>query len=646
MTNSVLRRALLRITVLTVLAGLLLGGAFIRAKASDAEEPLQKSEEISYFGRAALAELDRAEVLLYAYDRIVEGVAEAKPAIYLTDGENAITTEEADVAFEAYRRDHTGHFWLATKYSIHYRTPEDAVYLAPTYFFEGAELDAAKEVFEQKVLELIDGIDDTLEDFDKELILHDRLAEKVTYIEDTYAHSAYGAIVEGKAVCEGYAEALQYLMSRVGIEGFIATGTSTNPTTGEAEGHAWNIFKIDGRYYHTDLTWNDQGETLYHAYFNLPESAITEDHTIAEVPFALPVSESTEQSYFTLKPGRLDNDEYSVVEIANLLREGKKTAHVYITGSTDTFLEWYQANISNIARECGVIGKYMYSYAKLGREVVIAVYNCKHIGLLQHIEPKPESCTENGNTEYYLCECGKYFSDPFAFSEITNKSSVVIKATGHDFSKADETDAYIHSEGDCKTAKTYWYACSLCGESAENEPFAYDKYYSGTELGNHKIASVLSSENGVHFYGCSVKGCSHREGEQTCYGGVATCSLLAKCEACGAGYGELLPHSFDTDEWGYIGADGHARACTADGCSAHSEVEKHSADNCEICGYVKSEPDKSGETSPNVKELPDTLNIAGFTLKTSTLIIVIVGFIGVALIITVISKIAAKKKKN
>ena len=161
----------------------------------------------------------------------------------------------------------------------------------------GAELETAKLEFENEIDNILAGITPSMSEYEKEKYLHDALALRVTYIDSENAHNAYGALVEGEAVCEGYAEALQCLLHRVGIQSFIAIGSSVNPSTGSSEGHAWNTVKIDGKYYHVDLTWNDQGSKLFRAYFNVSDAIILKDHVIDEASFPLPQCNSLDSFY-------------------------------------------------------------------------------------------------------------------------------------------------------------------------------------------------------------------------------------------------------------------------------------------------------------------------------------------------------------
>lgn len=98
---------------------------------------------------------------------------------------------------------------------------------------------------------LLSGIDRDASPAVVALKVHDALADNVKYDYDAnnvYAHSAYGALVDGCAVCDGYAKAYKYLLGMCGIDASVVTSRI----------HAWNIVNFDGRYYETDVAWDDE----------------------------------------------------------------------------------------------------------------------------------------------------------------------------------------------------------------------------------------------------------------------------------------------------------------------------------------------------------------------------------------------------
>lgn len=102
-----------------------------------------------------------------------------------------------------------------------------------------------------RAMELINK-DVSYTEMQKAIILHDYLAIQVEYDttgSNTNRFSAFGALRDGKAVCQGYALAYKYLLNKAGIECHIVTSETLN--------HAWNIVKLNGKYYHVDVTWDD-----------------------------------------------------------------------------------------------------------------------------------------------------------------------------------------------------------------------------------------------------------------------------------------------------------------------------------------------------------------------------------------------------
>ena len=89
-------------------------------------------------------------------------------------------------------------------------------------------------------------------------------------------------------------------------------------------------------------------------------------------------------------------------------------------------------------------------------------FTITHEHKLTKVEAKKETCTEKGNSEYYTCDCGKWFKDDKAETEIVDKTSVEIKAAGHTASKDWSRDA-----------KSHWHKCTVCKEAAD-EKVAHD----------------------------------------------------------------------------------------------------------------------------------------------------------------------------
>lgn len=71
------------------------------------------------------------------------------------------------------------------------------------------------------------------------------------------AHTAYGAIVEGYAVCDGYANAYNDLLGRVGVTATYVLGRKPLHLGEDPQLHAWSCVTIGGKKYHVDVTADD-----------------------------------------------------------------------------------------------------------------------------------------------------------------------------------------------------------------------------------------------------------------------------------------------------------------------------------------------------------------------------------------------------
>ena len=109
------------------------------------------------------------------------------------------------------------------------------------------------------------------------------------------AHNIYGALVERKAVCDGFAAAFQFLVQSMGYVCTCVSGTSDHNLYGNVN-HVWNVVRIDKNYYHIDLTWdtNHYADNKAYSYdwFLLDDDGILSDHTwdISTTPPAVDTS--------------------------------------------------------------------------------------------------------------------------------------------------------------------------------------------------------------------------------------------------------------------------------------------------------------------------------------------------------------------
>lgn len=151
---------------------------------------------------------------------------------------------------------------------------------------ESAESQAKKQKeIKAKVSEIIEEIiTEDMTEQEKELAINRYLCDTVTYDEEALLNaqkygymradkkyndsfSAYGALMDGKCVCMGYASSFKLLAEAAGLETIIVTGFLEGGIS-----HEWNKVKIDGEWQIVDVTNNDN-EYFANALLNLPSFA-------------------------------------------------------------------------------------------------------------------------------------------------------------------------------------------------------------------------------------------------------------------------------------------------------------------------------------------------------------------------------------
>ena len=94
-------------------------------------------------------------------------------------------------------------------------------------------------------------ISPNMNDFDKITVINKYLIDRFEYDKSLKSNTAYTALKTGKAICQGYAMAAYKMFNLVGIENRIIIGDL------DGVPHGWNLVKLNGKWYHLDVTNND-----------------------------------------------------------------------------------------------------------------------------------------------------------------------------------------------------------------------------------------------------------------------------------------------------------------------------------------------------------------------------------------------------
>ncbi|GAA0078209.1 hypothetical protein UT300005_25870 [Clostridium sp. CTA-5] len=94
-------------------------------------------------------------------------------------------------------------------------------------------------------------IDKNMSDIDKVVAINNYLVKIYKYDDTLKSDNVYSALTTGKTICQGYAMTAYKMFNLAGIQSRIVIGTLNNT------GHAWNLVKVNGQWYHLDITNND-----------------------------------------------------------------------------------------------------------------------------------------------------------------------------------------------------------------------------------------------------------------------------------------------------------------------------------------------------------------------------------------------------
>ena len=88
-------------------------------------------------------------------------------------------------------------------------------------------------------------------DLEKVFYVHEWLVQNIAYDREHLSDDVQddGALLEGTAVCDGYAKTYALTLRKLGITGVLVTSKDI--------GHAWNMVELDGNWYQVDCTWDD-----------------------------------------------------------------------------------------------------------------------------------------------------------------------------------------------------------------------------------------------------------------------------------------------------------------------------------------------------------------------------------------------------
>lgn len=347
------------------------------ARSSAGVDPYFEIITVERYGRSKLEKMSKKAIYLDIYDTLLLMASSNFQGVLETPNGTTIYSSDAALAINAFYADYPELFWARPTYYYYKANPNLCAGIAFEYNSHYKNLNKELPLFLETANNILAGMP-TGSDYEKELYLHDVLVNKVTYTSSKLEEqNGYTTLVDGKGVCAGYAFALQYLLMRAGIQSYYVVGFA-------GENHAWNLAKIDGKWYYVDATWDDplnngsdDPYSPYYSYFNITTKKLKEDHTPFDTPYNVTLEKctATAANYYTVNSHLVVSTKDASLpgKVANLLQRNNGVIRLFVTDDDpgSTAWQWYKDNISNIATAMEAYGQYQYGYWYFNHEVVL-----------------------------------------------------------------------------------------------------------------------------------------------------------------------------------------------------------------------------------------------------------------------------------
>ena len=138
------------------------------------------------------------------------------------------------------------------------------------YTMTAEQRQTAMNTYKKEIADIVAQVDPALSETEKALWVHDYLVSSFSYDTSMKNYDAYSLFRDRKGVCQAYSMAYVAILRELGMEAVMVPSPSM--------GHAWNLVKVNGNWYHVDLVEDDPipdvlGQVL-HDNFLLSDSQI------------------------------------------------------------------------------------------------------------------------------------------------------------------------------------------------------------------------------------------------------------------------------------------------------------------------------------------------------------------------------------
>lgn len=332
------------------------GGTAGAAPRKAAASPLRKLT-VPHWARSRLGKTARAN-----YDALNKAVALHQERVLFTG-----SLEDVNLALTALNMDHPEYFWYkALGARIIASTPlAEKSELKLTYTMPRSQAAAVQNRVDAYVSRVLARVKHARNEYEKILGVYRYIIENTDYVRSVKDQSFLSVMLHRKGTCVGYARCFQYLMYRLNIPCVLALGKGTGGRA-RGEGHAWNVVRCEGHWYHVDVTWGDPvdaagkpGDHVTYTYCLVTDREVFKTHTPnRDIP--LPVCNHTRYNYYRQRG--LQMAQWDKMIYARLMSRAVARKEEWFTVRFDRKKDYAAARaylidksgIFDILRHCGV----------------------------------------------------------------------------------------------------------------------------------------------------------------------------------------------------------------------------------------------------------------------------------------------------